>query len=285
MRDVFICQAAADAVVGGRISEFLEQEKIGCWLATRDLAEGEDPAGMTQAAIEACPVMVLIFSREANDSAEVRDQVERALRAEKILIPLRLENVSPSGPMEALLRHRFRHDAFAGPLERHLPELVRMLRPLLHRLVVKTREATSISRTLPSRSSIVRGHDERKTGALPEAGVHLELAFHFPHPVFAGHSTVAELKVRARAASFVGTAQLTLQSLGLKRPVTLPLSGFASQPVQRHRLVLDPVRFGTFPLHVTLVLDDPNKRVQLRGVRPLRINQERSRPIWSAPGR
>ena len=275
MRDVFICQAPADAAVGERIVTFLEQEKIGCWLAARDLAAGEDPVTMAQAAIEGCPVMVLVFSREANDSAQVFAEVERALQAEKILIPLRIENVAPSSPMEALLRHRFRHDAYAGPLESHLPELVRMLRPLLHRLVVKTREATSISRTLPSRSSIVRGVDDRKTGALPAVGAGLEVALSFAHPIFAGHAAEVQVKVRPRGA-FDGRARLVLQSLGLKRPVTLQLNKFDGQREQVHRVVLEPGRSGIFPLHATLVLDDPNKRVQLRGQRSLRINQERS---------
>ena len=273
MRDVFICRAASDAAVGEKIAAFLEQEKIGCWLPPRDLAGG-DPGEATQAAIAGCPVMVLVFSSAANASAEVRDEVEYALRSEKILIPLRIENVAPSGPLEVLLRHRFRHDAFVGPLERHLPELVRMLRPLLHRLVVKTREATSISRTLPSRSSIVRGPDERKTGALPGVGALLDVAFHFPHPVFAGHASVVELKIRARGASFNGTVALTLRSLGLKAPVTLRLDSLAGRTEQRHRLALAPARSGTFPLHVTLILDDANKRLQLRGARDLRINSE-----------
>ncbi len=227
-----------------------------------------------QAAIESCPVTLLIFSREADDSVPVRKQVERALQAEKILIPLRIENVAPTGAMESLLRHRFRHDAFAGPLERHLPELVRMLRPLLHRLVVKTREATSISRTLPSRSSIVRGPDERKTGALPQPGVTAELALHFPHPVFAGHPSVVEVRMRGRSTTFAARVRIALQSLGLKKPVMLELKKF-SQGEHRQQLALTPTRSGVFPLHVTVILDDANKRLQLRGMRDLRINQER----------
>jgi hypothetical protein len=274
MRDVFISHAPSDGKVAATIAAFLEQEKIACWFAARDLAAGDDVEEMTRAVIASCPVAVLIFSREANQSPEVHEQVERVLQAEKILIPLRIENVAPTGPMESLLRHRFRHDAFAGPLERHLPELVRMLRPLLHRLVVKTREATSISRTLPSRSSIVRGPDERKTGALPQPGVLAELALHFPHPVFAGHPSVVEVRMQTRSTTFNGTVRITLQSLGLKKPVTLELKKF-SQGEHRQQLALTPGRSGVFPLHVTVILDDANKRLQLRGVRDLRINQER----------
>lgn len=186
MRDVFICYAPLDAAIAETICGFLESEKITCWQAARDLATGDDASAMTEAAIDACPVMVLILSHEANGSAPVQDQVERALRAEKILIPLRVENVTPTGRMETSLRHRFRHDAFVGPLERHLPELVRMLKPLLHRLVVKTRESTSITRTLPSRSSIVRGPRKKRPGLYPGPGDRCRWLSTFPIPSLPG---------------------------------------------------------------------------------------------------
>jgi hypothetical protein len=272
MRDVFICYAPLDVAIAENICGFLENEKISSWLALRDLAAGDDVAAMTETAIDACPVLVLILSHEANGSPEVQNQVERALQAEKILIPLRIENVTPTGRMEASLRHRFRHDAFVGPLERHLPELVRMLKPLLHRLVVKPRESTSITRTLPSRSSIVRGPDERKTDASYESKGPLQVAFHFPHPVFAGHASLVEVKVCAIDMARRGKAALTLEGLGLKRTVTLNLEKWADQPEQCHRISFDPARSGTFPLHVTVTLDDDTKRLKLTGVRSLRIN-------------
>ena len=272
MPDVFLCHAASDAATVLKISDFLEKEKISCWSAPRDLATvGNESLGIDDA-IAACPVMVLIVSQEANSSTKLQVQVEQALRAEKILIPLRIENVTPTGRLEVSLRHRFRHDAFVGPLERHLPELVRMLKPLLHRLVVKTRDATSISRTLPSRSSIVRGVDESKSGSANRPVELLEVAIHFPNPLFAGHSGSVELKVRGDAA-LSGEATVTLEGLGLKRPATLKLGNFRGQPEQRHRLAIKPSRSGIFPLHVTVMLDDQNRRMKLTGVRRLRINQ------------
>jgi hypothetical protein len=276
MRDVFICHAFLDEAVARAICVFLEGEKIGCWLASRDLTAVDDSVAVAEAAIEACPVMVLILSHEANGSVQVQDQVERALQAEKILIPLRIENVTPTGRMEASLRHRFRHDAFVGPLERHLPELVRMLKPLLHRLVVKAREVTSITRTLPSRSSIVRGTEEKRIDASANSEEPLQVAVHFPHPVFAGHPSVVEVKVRASGLARIGKGTLTLEGLGLKRAVTLILETWAHRPEQSHRITFEPARSGIFPLHVTLTLDDDAKRLQLSGARSLHINTARA---------
>jgi hypothetical protein len=267
LRDVLICCAPADESAGLKVCEFLEAEKISCWMAARDLAAGEDEQAMTAEAVDGCPVMVLIFSQNANASGKVQDQVERALGAEKILIPLRIENVAPEGRMEESLRHRYRHDALVGPLERHLPEVVRMLKPLLHRLVVKTREATSISRTLPSRSSIVRGAEGQKGGA---ASGELELALHFPHPVFAGHPTVVE--VRLQNASPAERVELTLEGLGVKRRVTHVWEEIASEAARRCRLTLEPSRSGRFPLHATVVQENKSTRRQLVGTRSFRVN-------------
>jgi hypothetical protein len=269
MRDVMICCAPADELAGRKVCEVLEGEKISCWMAARDLAAGEDAQAMTVEAIESCPIMLLIFSQSANASDEVQDQVERAVRSDKILIPLRIENVAPEGRLEDSLRHRYRHDAFGGPIERHLPEVVTMLKPLLHRLVVRTREATSISRTLPSRSSIVRGADGQKSGA---AAGQLELAVHFPHPVFAGHATVVDVRLRGGAGELAGRAELTVEGLGIKRRVMHTWENVGAGAEQRCRLTLAPSRSGKFPLHATLLLEDDRRRRRWAGSRSLRVN-------------
>ena len=274
IRDVFICHSASDAAVAEKVCRFLEDEKISCWMTSRDSVLGEVGGEMISAAIESCPIMLLILSHSANDSPEIQGQVERALQNEKILIPLRIENVTPTGRMDDALRHRFRHDAFVGPLDRHLPEVVRMLKPLLHRLVVRMREATSISRTLPSRSSIVLGGGEKKTGSLP-LNQKIEISFHFPHPVFANQPSTVEIAIRGRSEN-LSKAELSLEGLGLKRRVMLDLGKTLSSSGLRHRLAFEPARSGTFPLHATVILDDADERIRFSGVRSLRINAARA---------
>lgn len=102
------------------------------------------------------------------------------------------------------------------------------------------------------------------------------MAFHFPHPVFAGHASVVDVKIGANGPTQEGKASLTLEGLGLKRAVTLTLENLVDQPEQRHRISFEPGRSGTFPLHATLTLDDNTRRLQLSGVRSLRINAARA---------
>ena len=276
MRDVFVCHTAEDTAAAEKVCEFLEREKIACWTAPRDSAPGENEQSMIEAAVEACPVTLLIFSQSANESALLQDQIERALRAEKILIPLRIENVAPAGRLETSLRHRFRHDAFVPPLERHLPELVRMLKPLLHRLVVKTREATSISRTLPSRSSVVRGQENKKEPAAGGRPALLALAFSFPHPLFAGHPGEIDLRVTGGDRLAKATVEISLEGLGLLRIVVLTLDDLGARPEQMHRVTIVPARSGVYPLHAVVTVNDEARRTQFSGQRSLRVNQARA---------
>ena len=46
-------------------------------------------------AIDQCPVMVLIFSGNANASAQVHREVDRAFSKGVAVVPLRVENVVP----------------------------------------------------------------------------------------------------------------------------------------------------------------------------------------------
>ena len=64
--------------------------------------------------------MVLIFSNKANASKHVLREVELGTKREIILLPFRVEDVEPTGPMEFFLAGAQWHDAFEGPLEGHL---------------------------------------------------------------------------------------------------------------------------------------------------------------------
>ena len=48
-------------------------------------------------AIDNCRVMVLIFSSNANESRQIRREVERAVSRGIPIVPVRIENVMPTG--------------------------------------------------------------------------------------------------------------------------------------------------------------------------------------------
>jgi hypothetical protein len=74
-------------------------------------------------ALSECQIVLLIFSRKANDSPQVRREIERAVSKEKIIVPFRIENVLPTRAMEFALSNTHWLDALIPPREHRLAEL------------------------------------------------------------------------------------------------------------------------------------------------------------------
>jgi hypothetical protein len=88
------------------------------------------------AGIDGCKVMVLIFSASANESPQVRREVEQAISKGMTVIPCRIEDVSPEGALEYALGNTHWLDVFTPPVERQmkcLAESVESLLPPDHR--------------------------------------------------------------------------------------------------------------------------------------------------------
>lgn len=97
--DVFISfsslnKADADAAVA-----CLEREKIACWIAHRDNPKGSAFGGSTDNAIVECKLFVVLVSRASAESKDVESELEAANRLNKLIIPVFIENVEPSGFM------------------------------------------------------------------------------------------------------------------------------------------------------------------------------------------
>ena len=60
-----------------------------CWMAPRDVVPGQEWRAAITEAILGCRVFVLIFSGNANASADVRREVGIAFDREKEIVPLR----------------------------------------------------------------------------------------------------------------------------------------------------------------------------------------------------
>jgi uncharacterized protein (TIGR03067 family) len=81
--------------------------------------------------MDASKLMVLIFSAHANQSAQVRREVERAIGKGLIVLPFRIEDVNPAGAMEYALSNTHWLDGFTPPLERQFDRLANSVKALL----------------------------------------------------------------------------------------------------------------------------------------------------------
>jgi adenylate cyclase len=122
--DVFLSYAAADKATALEVVKGLEDHGIRCWIAPRDIPAGSEYGEQIIEAVKGARVFVVIFSASANTSPHVRREVERAVSAEKTIVPFRIENVEPTGAMEYALGNTHWLDALSRPLGPHIATLL-----------------------------------------------------------------------------------------------------------------------------------------------------------------
>jgi TIR domain/OmpA family len=129
--DVFISYSSKDKPTADAVCATLEATGIRCWIAPRDIAPGADWGESIVTAIERARVMVLVFSAHANDSPQIKREVERAVHKGIAIIPLRIKDVMPARSLEYFLSTPHWLDAFSPPLERHLQYLAAVVRQIV----------------------------------------------------------------------------------------------------------------------------------------------------------
>jgi TolB-like protein/Flp pilus assembly protein TadD len=119
-QDVFISHSSHDKVYADGICAKLESRGIRCWRAPRDIRPGMEWGAAIVEAIDGARMMLLVFSSNANNSPQISREVERAVHKGVIVIPVRVEDVMPSGNLEYFLGTPHWLDAFTSPFEQHL---------------------------------------------------------------------------------------------------------------------------------------------------------------------
>ena len=130
---VFICHSSQNKPIADAACAALEAQRIPCWIAPRDILGGEEWGEAIINALSECQVVLLIFSLHANNSPQVRREIERAVHKQKIIVPFRIEDVMPSRAMEYALGNTHWLDAITPPMERRLAELCATISNLLQR--------------------------------------------------------------------------------------------------------------------------------------------------------
>ena len=126
--DVFISYSSKDKPTADAVCAVLEAKGIRCWIAPRDIPFGADWTESIVNALEACKIMVLIFSQHANDSIQIKREVNLAVDNGVTVIPLRVEDIMPSKSLKFSITITHWLDAFPPPLENHLDLLAKSIR-------------------------------------------------------------------------------------------------------------------------------------------------------------
>ncbi|MCL2350612.1 MAG: toll/interleukin-1 receptor domain-containing protein, partial [Defluviitaleaceae bacterium] len=81
----------------------LEQGGVDCWIAPRDIAAGANYGAEITRGIRECSVLLLVFSRDSNESNAVFREVQNAFAEKKIIIPVRIHDVPVSDDLSFYL--------------------------------------------------------------------------------------------------------------------------------------------------------------------------------------
>jgi hypothetical protein len=127
-REVFISYASNDLPAAEAVCAGLESEGYSCWMAPRDVTPGMDWSEQIVEALFHAGVVVLVLSSDANNSHQVKREIERAVSTGRAVIPFRIEDVPPSKSLAFFISTSHWLDAISPPLERHLPRLIAAVR-------------------------------------------------------------------------------------------------------------------------------------------------------------
>ena len=216
--DVFISYSSKDKPAADAACAVLESSGIRCWIAPRDVMPGSEYGSAIVDAIEHCRVMVLIFSSNANESAQIRREIERAVKKGVTIIPVRIEEVEPTKSMEYFLGAIHWLDALTPPLERHLQHLATTIKAMLAAKDAQPGEAADEqpARTAPS-SKPARPHDERAQSA--PAGLDRAAPRSWLLPALIGIAGLVAVAASIVAVPYLMTAKP-------KHPLGPPLDGW-----------------------------------------------------------
>ena len=116
--DVFISYAAENKTITYALCHYLEEQKIRCWIAPRDILPGQDYAEAIVQTIKKVKIFVLVCSNYSLQSQYVRKETNLAVSEEKIIIPFKIDRCSLDGtPMQLYLNDRHWIDAVPKPEE------------------------------------------------------------------------------------------------------------------------------------------------------------------------
>ncbi len=141
--DIFISYSSKDKTIADAVCAKLEEQKIRCWIAPRDIAAGENFARAIINAINSCKVFVLLWSVNANTSEHILNEINQAFDQGITIIPFRIQEVEPTPEMRYYFGRTHWLDALTPPLEKHIDRLAETIFPLIGRTRSSTMDQTS----------------------------------------------------------------------------------------------------------------------------------------------
>ncbi|HUI34339.1 MAG TPA: toll/interleukin-1 receptor domain-containing protein [Stellaceae bacterium] len=125
---LFVSHVAEDRAAALEVVDEIERRGVKCWIAPRDVHPGRPFDDEIVDAIEGSRAMLLIFSEHCNDSDYIRREITVAGESHKLIIPFRIEDVTPRRGLRVRLSDLHWIDAFVSR-ERAVDQVVHEVDP------------------------------------------------------------------------------------------------------------------------------------------------------------
>ena len=128
--DVFISYSSHDQKVVEGLTAYLEQHNIRCFVAYRDIPLGEVWAKAIVEALEESRMMLVVFSKDFNNSGQVDREIEIASEDKKPILTFRIADDTFKGAKKYYLKNINWIDAFPNP-EKHFSHVEKNVQKLI----------------------------------------------------------------------------------------------------------------------------------------------------------
>ena len=129
--DVFISYSNRDSQIANALCHMLEEDKIKCWMAPRDISLGDVWADAIAAAIPKAKVLIILLSINSNSSKQVLREIELAVHNNVVVLPVRIEDIMPTGGMSYYLSTTHWIDAIDESIENKISAIINRIRNIL----------------------------------------------------------------------------------------------------------------------------------------------------------
>jgi len=167
--DIFISYSKEDKLTAEAICKELETSGVRCWIAPRDISEGDDWTAAIIGGMNQCQVMVMVFSASTNSSSHVHREIGHAFNRGLTVIPFRVEETAASDRFQYYLDSVQWLNAFPPPIEQYLSRLTERV----NRLLTKRQTGSDPELSGKAREPVVRAPaltpDVAGEGVAPQA--------------------------------------------------------------------------------------------------------------------
>ena len=124
VHDIFISYSSKDDKMADAVCRNLESNGLKCWIAPRNIISGKNYAEQIMQGIKLAKIIVLVFSKDSQESVFVNNEIDAAFSNDKPIISFKIDETLPEKKMEFFLKNKHWLDAYPNP-EKLFDRLVR----------------------------------------------------------------------------------------------------------------------------------------------------------------